>query len=159
MTAVYGALFGVLCAMMISAGIALYCGVQEIGYRPKELLKGLAPILRDRRFKKPLVEMAFWLGSYGLLIGMLLAGGTLKYAAVFSLLCYIVLAMLYRYVVARRQGVGYQPRAHWKQFWAVREHIDELKKVDRKAYTMFYVSSIFVGLFWYWIGVFDPLVK
>jgi hypothetical protein len=159
MTAVYGALFGVLCAVLLSAGIAVYCGVQEIGFRPKELLKGLAPILRDRRLKKPLVEMALWFGSYGLLIGMVLSSGALKYAAVFILVCYIAITMLYRYAVARRQGVGYQPRAHWKQFWAVREHIDELKKVDRKAYTTFYAASIFVGLFWYWIGIFDSLVK
>lgn len=160
MTVIYGALFGVLAAILLCVGITLYCGVQEIGWRnPRELIRGLKPVLVDQRLKQPMGSLVLWFASYGTVFGMVLSAGAMKFAGVFTILCYIGITMLYRYVVARKQGVGYQPRAHWKQFWAVRKHIDELHKADQKAYTTFYASSILLGLFWYWIGIFDPLVK
>lgn len=150
-----GVLGGIIVALLIVVWATFKTGVDELGWRPVAIIKGSWPCFKDPKLVKVTLELMWWCGLHGLLFGMLASDGGLKFAGAAAVVLYLILACTYRYVIGKRQGVSYHPRPLWKQFWAVRGAVDELNKVDKKAYNTFYSISLGVCLFWYWIGLFD----
>lgn len=150
-----GVLSGIVIALVIVVYATVRSGIETIGWKPLEIIKGSWPCFKDKALIRVTLELMLWCGLHGLMFGMAFSGGALTAAAVSSCLWYLLLACGYRYLIAKKQGVSYHPRPRWKQFWAVREAIGDFKSTDQKTYNTFYMVSIGIGLFWYWIGLFD----
>lgn len=150
---------GLGAALLLVAGITLYSGYDELGWRPKELVLGGIKCFKEVKLIKVTIELMWWFGLHGFVIGLILSEGALKATGVVAIIWYVALTMGYRQFVAQKQGVRMHPRHQWKRFWALRKEIKELNEVDRKAYSAFYICSIGICLFWYWLGIFDVFSK